>query len=231
MCWLVSILWLMALLLIWSDKSHSTQAKWQGLWQKCCLCMARMSRRKPSIISSFQVWGTRWGSLSPLPFTVAEAKVSKIDGSRPVALAFSSLDGSESCSADASAWEVLINSQTCFISLLPFYSFMGWEAVETRIASECHEGTECSGHIVTLRNIILKQKHVLVLCTLILVVVSLWEITVAEIPRLSGCSELLVFSLFGARLPYEHNNCYPAIYPISEITIPKGKQHASSIAF
>lgn len=180
--------------------------------------MAGMTRRMLSIMTtSFQVWETRWSSSSPWPFIAAEAKVDKIDGSRSV-LAFSSLDGSQSCSADLSAWEVVTNSKACFISPLPFYGFMGWGGCgNMNCIWECHEGTECSGHIVTFRNIILKQKHILVLCMLILVAVSLWEISVAE--------------MFGARLPYEHSNCYLAIHPVAEIRIPEGKQHASSTAF
>lgn len=55
----------------------------------------------------------------------------------------------------------------------------------------------CSGHVAAFRNIILKQKHTLVLCTLILAVVQSREISIAEIPGLGllriafvSCSEL-----------------------------------------
>lgn len=55
-----------------------------------------------------------------------------------------------------------------FYSSSPFLQFQGMgSSGNINCICKCHKGRGCSGHIATFRNVILKQKHVLVLCTLI----------------------------------------------------------------
>lgn len=132
------------------------------------LCRAWVSRRKPSTVPSFQFSGSLglvwWDSSSPLPFSSSNRSQNSqelVQQARqfPLWMAVILLSWFL-CLRRCSQLSSLFYSSSAF---LRFQRMRGCE--NTNCIWKCQKGIGCSG---SFRNIILKQKHILVLWLLIL---------------------------------------------------------------
>ena len=139
---LLSILWLTAPLLIWLHTSHVLPRKCGKVCGENAISVHGMGVQEKALYGSFlfPVIGNPGPgvvgfliSINLCCYGSNRSQNMQEQSSSPGGF-FSGWQWS--FSADASAQEVSVNSQACFIALLPFYSFRGWEAVRTQTAFE-----------------------------------------------------------------------------------------------
>lgn len=132
---LLSILWLTALLFIWLHTSHALPRKCGKVCEENAISVHGMGVQEKSLYVPFLflVIGNRgpvvMGFLVSLTLCCDASNRSQNKHEQSISPGSFFSGWQWSFSADA-------NSQACFIALLPFYSFRGWEAVRTQTASE-----------------------------------------------------------------------------------------------